>query len=738
MGIDKHLENRTWAFEALDTLRAFLDDDDFEGDVEAEQTTIDRKYKDLLEGKYRVVFLGAFNVGKSTLINAFLGDEYLPTILEECTTKITHVYKSNDMKTVVRVADATNEEVQTLSDLIDACGVGATVSQDEESRDIVISYSDGFPKALLKSLNTLVTSNAEEDFPQLRSLRNKFEEIYVHLPTDVLEEDIALVDSPGVHSISETNRRIAEEIIPNSHLVVCLLDSQYAGTEQNRDFIEKIVKHRHRKMFFVINKSDQLNEEEIDPMGRRGPAKDLFRSLEGVVEKPELFFVSSLYALIAAQLEKGQLDLDDLDENHKIKIPFSVQRRLLETEDPVKGAAEYLLKQSNFTLLKSRLLDYLYTENREGAIVESICLFLDAKAWKYARPIEVKLDMARNIPRIEELGRQRQHLTAERDGFKRKGTQFVNGFTTIAQGGQWEGKEYPGYEAIAEERFNKHTIDNEVIKPLRNWLDNEQNLKHAKREGFAPLTNEVQRTLETFLASVQGEVNRQVQALENHTRTRVSEAVQEPMTIEPEYIEAELPKAENVEIGLGGSYFGFGLAGLILGGAAGAGIAAYGVRWEQFAAVLQNYAEATLQNAAIVGAVAGAVIGVLLGLAVRGLSSKGALRTRLAKAIEEQVTGILLQGSKNSAGQAVPAIRDHLIDALRQRRESFKNAVQQAFDKVVEDLNERINVVTAEQEELEKKQRATIERLEPKLETLQNLGGMARKIAEESAVRPEA
>lgn len=414
MTIGTHTENRAWAFQALEQVQSFLDDPDFEGDAADERASIDRRRQELRDGKYRVVLLGAFNVGKSALINALLGDEYLPMVLEECTTKITHVVRSDAMKTVITLSSAASEQdIEMLRRILDTRGIGARVLREENGTVITLTYRGETARALLKSLNALITMNAEEDFPQLKTLREKFEEVVVHVPTDFLPEDVALVDSPGVRTISDTNERIAHGLIPRSHLVVCLIDSQNAGHETTRDFIENVVKQYDRKVFFVINKSDQLNPDEIDPSGRRGPAKDLWRCLDGIVADLELFFVSSLYALVSTRLAHGQIELSDIDADHKIKIPLSLLRTMAEQEDPVPEMARYLMERSQLEAFKTRLLEYLYHENREGAVLESVCRFLDDKAWKMVRPLEIKLELARDIPRLEELRVERERLTRE-------------------------------------------------------------------------------------------------------------------------------------------------------------------------------------------------------------------------------------------------------------------------------------------------------------------------------------
>jgi len=303
MSIKKHQENRLWAFEALTLLEEFTNDPEFEGDKSQEINRIRGKRSELKDGKYRVVFLGEFNVGKTTLINAFFGDTYLPMVLEECTAKVTHVMSGDTMQLILRSqSPIPSETIQVLREFFSYTGIEADISPDTSYNFWVITYKTAYPEDIHRTLSAIVTLTADEEFPKLKILREKVDEVIVVIPEKTFEEDIALVDSPGVHSITETHKKITEDIIPNCHLVICLLDSQSAGNEHNRDFISKLVREYQRKVFFVINKSDQLNPDEIDPQGRRGPAKDLLRCIDGIVDNPEIFFVSALYALYASQL----------------------------------------------------------------------------------------------------------------------------------------------------------------------------------------------------------------------------------------------------------------------------------------------------------------------------------------------------------------------------------------------------------------------------------------------------
>lgn len=723
MNADTHAENRAWTFDALDQLEGFLEDPDFEGNEIEEREDIQRKRKDLQENKYRVVVLGAFNVGKSMLINAFLGDEYLPTVLEECTTKITHIVKADRMRTVLHLAaPATEDELNALRTVVDMCGIGAEVHPSDEGPEVFVVYSGSTPKELLKSLQTLVTSNADEDFPQLRTLRDKFDEITIELPTDLLEEDIALVDSPGVHSISETNKKITQSIIPRSHLVVCLIDSQNAGNEQNRSFIEGIVKDRNRKVFFVINKSDQLNKEEIDPKGRRGPAKDLVRSLKGIVESPELFFVSSLYSVVSSQLRKRKIGLVDLDGNNKIKVPFGMHESLLNADDPADAVAVYLSEHSNIGALKNRLLDYLYTENREVAIVEAVCRYVDGVSWKYARPLEIKLQMARDIPRLDELVAMRNDLDLSLEEEKRRHDRVLERFNAMATGGIVDGVEFPGYNGMVDQGLNEKAVEEQVAKPLEDWINNDRNFRAAKKGGYEPLRKEVDARLDAYIQHVQLELNRHAEMTEQRALESFGATRERVEAGERRFIDASRAKIGPLQAGLGGSYFGFAIVGAILGAAIGVGAMGALQGWQQ-------------QEALMMGGGVGAAAGLLLGLIFRAATGRKVLKRRLVQQMREKVRKVLLDGV-SADGQKVAPVREQLKQSMERRRQGFVNGVEAASDDAIAAIRRELDEVEAEEREIRREQEEVISRLEPKANMLTALGERARGIVDMRSTRP--
>lgn len=732
MSVEQHEANRAWAFSALDTLSRFVSDMEIDGPIEVELASIEHRKKNLLEGKYRTLILGAFNVGKSTLINAYLGDEYLPTILEECTTKLTHVMRGNPARTVLRLSSpATEEELQALRHLHQALNILADVTQDDSRGDVVIAYPEHNPRSVNGTLKALVTMSADEDFPALGTLRAKFDESYLYLPNERLGDDIALIDSPGVHSISEQNNRIARELIPGSHLVICMLDSQTAGNEHSRDFIDGIVREHGRKVFFVINKSDYLNENEMDPTGRRGPAKDLVRSLQGAVKDPEIFFVSSLFALTADRLRQGRVTVEEVEANSKIRIPYPVLQQVHAAADPAARLAEYLRERSQFDALKRRMLQYLYTENTEGALVDAVCSFVDEVTWKYTRPLEMKLEQALQIPKLEDLKKSRERLETSLADSRRKAQSILDAYQTMTRGGAVDETSYTGYQNLVNELLGKASVEESVLAPTRAWLAAGDNFKKAKRQDFKPLTAQLEQAVAALIERAQARMNAEMAQVEDRIRAKAAELLGDRATIEKRGgVAVSGTSVMALHAGMGASYLAFGIGGTVIGAAAGGGILAALVNAGQLdlapivGAIAANVPLDNLQLGAVVGAAGGGLVGLILGLIARAMGSDKVRKEKLNIQIAERVEQLLL---KDFHAQLSKAVEDHAT--------SFHLKLTNVFDRIHGEIARQIRGIEEEEAALRAHQAGTIQRLEPKIKELTSLGRKAREIVQSGAAK---
>ena len=175
--INPHQENREWLLTALDYLETFAGHDvDYFGDRNYESKAIAYQRSVVNDGKYRVVFLGAFNVGKSTAINAFLGGAYLPMDIEECTSRLTFIQKGDDLRLVLKLeSGASHNEIDALERAL--ADIEAAIDISPDNRMLTVTCPEKTPMQMRRALEPLITVSADEDYPHLAPLRDKTESL---------------------------------------------------------------------------------------------------------------------------------------------------------------------------------------------------------------------------------------------------------------------------------------------------------------------------------------------------------------------------------------------------------------------------------------------------------------------------------------------------------------------------------------------------------------------------------
>ena len=161
----------------------------------------------------QVLFAGRYNTGKSTLLNALLEGEWLPTGPIPTTKGIIYIM---------------NGETPHL------------VSQDADGLTTVHTS----PRELLDKTNPIIS---------------KAKTIALTLQDPLLSPGVALVDSPGLEDPQLEFSRLTLELAPTSAMVVLVLDATTTMSRPEIEFLEGLLSSdRERKLLVVVNKMDCL------------------------------------------------------------------------------------------------------------------------------------------------------------------------------------------------------------------------------------------------------------------------------------------------------------------------------------------------------------------------------------------------------------------------------------------------------------------------------------------------
>ena len=213
--------------------------------------------KKLEEDRFHLVVVGEFNHGKSTFVNALLGETVLPVGVTPPTAAIHHLKYSERPEATVVYQSGNRESIAFEEARRFAVGGG-------KSPDEVDYLEVGYPAALLK-------------------------------------ERILLVDTPGVNDLSLQRADITYSYIPRADAVLFLLDAGQILKESERQFLnDKLLKASRDKIVFVITKWDILNEDE------KKEALGYARTqLANLVKDPVVFPISAETALQEGGMDKS-------------------------------------------------------------------------------------------------------------------------------------------------------------------------------------------------------------------------------------------------------------------------------------------------------------------------------------------------------------------------------------------------------------------------------------------------
>ena len=211
----------------------------------------------LEEDRFHLVVVGEFNHGKSSFVNALLGESVLPVGVTPTTAAIHHLKYAEKPESTVVYQSGKRESIPFGDTRKFAVNGGTSVDE--------VDYLEvGYPAGLLK-------------------------------------ERVLLVDTPGVNDLSLQRADITYSYIPRADAVLFLLDAGQILKESERQFLqEKLLKASRDKIVFVITKWDILDEEEKKEALAYARAQ-----LANLVKDPVVFPISAETALQGGGMERS-------------------------------------------------------------------------------------------------------------------------------------------------------------------------------------------------------------------------------------------------------------------------------------------------------------------------------------------------------------------------------------------------------------------------------------------------
>ena len=195
--------------------------------------------------RFHLVVLGEFNHGKSTFVNAMLGQDVLPTGITPTTASINHVVwaEAPAAHVVLTGGERVHIEPSQLKDWVTVAGGRA----------------------------------------------NEVAYVELGFPSDLLRNNVVLVDTPGVNDLNEQRAEVTYGYVPRADAVVFLLDAGQALKDSEREFLRsRVLEAARDRLIFVLGKVDMLSAEE-----RTAVLDYVRKGLAQITPEPVVFALSA-------------------------------------------------------------------------------------------------------------------------------------------------------------------------------------------------------------------------------------------------------------------------------------------------------------------------------------------------------------------------------------------------------------------------------------------------------------
>ena len=281
------------------------------------------------DGLFRVVVMGTFTSGKSTLINALLGSRILPESALPSTAILTFIQFGCDTEDVeIHYRDIVNEDGNVTK------GAMEHISKEKFMQTYHYDIADTEKLSQMGGI------------PRFKKVAYSI----VRCSLPLVQDGVSIVDTPGLED-KDVATELALDIAAKAQTIIYVCGER-GFAETDREYFEENFKGNSGNVFFILNKMDNITSDiqRKQAIGRvRYDVKGCFVKADGSVDEAlmskRVFGLSSLLALDA---RRGMTFDEDLQKD----VPLSEEKQTMK------------LQRSQFLPFEEALQEFLTTDER--------------------------------------------------------------------------------------------------------------------------------------------------------------------------------------------------------------------------------------------------------------------------------------------------------------------------------------------------------------------------------------
>jgi GTPase SAR1 family protein len=224
---------------------------------------LDRLQERVEADNFKVLVLGEFKRGKSTFINAMLGEEILPAYARPCTAIINEIKWADSPVALLHypaAADGTTPQPKSVA---------------------------------VKELEQYVT--IRDGMPEKEAIRSiAYDKVELFWPLDLCRNGVEIIDSPGLNE-HEIRQKVTMDYLSTVDAILFVLSCEVLGSQSELDVIDNTLRSMgHKDLFFICNRYNMIRPKERDDICKHALAKLAPRTERGA---ERVFFIDALGAL---------------------------------------------------------------------------------------------------------------------------------------------------------------------------------------------------------------------------------------------------------------------------------------------------------------------------------------------------------------------------------------------------------------------------------------------------------
>lgn len=245
----------------------------------------------LRQGIFRLVVLGDLKRGKSTLINAIIGERLLPSDVNPCTAILSVLKYGPKKQITIHYRDDTPPQAIDVA---------------------TFKWKYTIDPAEAKALN----EKQEEAFPNVSHA-------VIEYPLPLLAKGIELIDTPGLND-TEARNDLVLNYLNDCHAVLFVLNTTQPCTLDERRYLRNFLQNRGLTLFFLLNAWDKVRTSLLDPDDSEAVAeaetklRQVFRAhlapyclVEGADRYQQRVFEIAALPALRSQLQDSKAPIDD-------------------------------------------------------------------------------------------------------------------------------------------------------------------------------------------------------------------------------------------------------------------------------------------------------------------------------------------------------------------------------------------------------------------------------------------